>query len=284
MDTHSVAADPPLLQHLYFSAPAPHRRSTATALGGSLGLHVAVASALVWVSLMATRPVAPALEEEVTLIHYSPLPATETPPPPRLAAPPRPSAPTVLRRLPVLRGPAPPPRIVLKELPRGFQVLQAPRAIPTAIGPGGAATDAADYTGEGVEGGSGSGAAVVVPPGALVMVAPGGEDSTLMSGPTRTPFTVAPELKNREEVAAVLRRLYPRQERDAGIGGTSLVWLLIDEGGRVVRTRLKESSGHPALDRAALQVADRMKFSAGIYRDRRVKVWVAIPIIFELAP
>lgn len=104
----------------------------------------------------------------------------------------------------------------------------------------------------------------------------------LAAGPTFTPYTVKPELRNLAEVRQALEREYPPLLRESGVGGAVYVWFFIDETGRVVRTQLKQSSGHAALDRAALEVADIMEFSPALNRDQRVKVWVALPISFEV--
>lgn len=107
----------------------------------------------------------------------------------------------------------------------------------------------------------------------------GGSD--LSSAPTFTPYEVAPELKNRSEVQRALERHYPPLLRDAGIGGQPIVWFFIDENGRVQRTQLNKSSGHDALDQAALKVADIMEFSPALNRDKKVQVWVSLPITFR---
>jgi periplasmic protein TonB len=98
--------------------------------------------------------------------------------------------------------------------------------------------------------------------------------------PMFVPMTVRPRLLNVDEVERVLVRTYPLTLRNAGIGGTTLLWFLIDEEGRVLQTRLHTSSGLPGLDQAAMQVAETMRFSPALNRDRRVKVWVEIPIVF----
>ncbi|HLU26617.1 MAG TPA: energy transducer TonB [Longimicrobiales bacterium] len=105
-------------------------------------------------------------------------------------------------------------------------------------------------------------------------------ERNLADEPTFTPYTVAPELRNRSEVQRALERFYPPLLRDAGIGGRVLVWFFIDETGKVVNTRLRESSGYPALDEAALKVAEIMQFRPAVNRDRNVPVWVALPITF----
>ncbi len=103
----------------------------------------------------------------------------------------------------------------------------------------------------------------------------------ISAAPRFTPFTVRPELKNRSEIARALERNYPPLLRDAGIGGETLVWFFIDENGRVQKTQINKSSGYDALDQAALTVAEQMQFSPALNRDKKVPVWVAIPIVFS---
>jgi periplasmic protein TonB len=98
--------------------------------------------------------------------------------------------------------------------------------------------------------------------------------------PTFTPMTVRPELQNSAEIQRVLIRNYPPLLRDAGIGGTPIVWFFIDENGRVLKTQLSKSSGYPALDEASINVAQQMRFSPALNRDKKVQVWVEIPIVF----
>lgn len=96
-----------------------------------------------------------------------------------------------------------------------------------------------------------------------------------------TPMTVVPRLGNQREVERALERNYPPVLRDSGIGGSAEVWFFIDEDGRVLKTELKESSGYEQLDQAALRVADVMQFSPAWNRDKKVQVWVSIPITFR---
>ena len=104
--------------------------------------------------------------------------------------------------------------------------------------------------------------------------------SDLAAQPTFTPYTVKPDIINRDEVARALEREYPPLLRDAGIGGTVLVWFFIDENGKVVRTLVNKSSGHKPLDDAALAVAKIARFTPALNRDKRVPVWIALPITF----
>jgi TonB family protein len=103
----------------------------------------------------------------------------------------------------------------------------------------------------------------------------------LEDGPRYTPYTQEPALANAQDVARALQRNYPPLLRDSGVGGTTTVWLLIDERGSVRRKQVHKSSGHGALDDAALSVADRMRFRPAENRGVRVAVWVQIPITFS---
>ena len=107
-----------------------------------------------------------------------------------------------------------------------------------------------------------------------------GADRDISAAPTFTPWTVAPDIRNRSEVVAALEREYPPLLRDAGIGGTTEVWIFIDDQGVVQQTVVDKSSGHQALDDAALEVARRMQFTPALNRDKRVPVWIALPIKF----
>jgi protein TonB len=104
----------------------------------------------------------------------------------------------------------------------------------------------------------------------------------LRDEPAFTPYTVPPEVTNREEVQRALVREYPPLLRDAGIGGTVNVWFFIDATGQVQDTRLVAAGEDARLDDAALRVAETMRFSPARNRDRRVPVWVQMPIKFEV--
>lgn len=101
------------------------------------------------------------------------------------------------------------------------------------------------------------------------------------SGPVFVPTTVLPELLDRAGVARELERRYPRMLKEAGVGGAPLVWFFIDEEGRVVKTQLRESSGHAALDEVALEVGRTLRFRPALNRDRKVSVWVSLPMRFQ---
>lgn len=100
--------------------------------------------------------------------------------------------------------------------------------------------------------------------------------------PSFIPYTVAPVLKNREEVLRFLERVYPSTLRSAGIGGAVVLWLYIDEQGMVQRSVVAESSGYAQLDEAAQEVADRMVWKPAMNRDKKTAVWLSQAIDFSV--
>jgi TonB family protein len=94
------------------------------------------------------------------------------------------------------------------------------------------------------------------------------------------PVTVKPELLNRAEIVRSMQRLYPQTLLEAGVGGTVLVWLHLDENASVIETRIRKGSGFNLLDEAALKVAQTARFSPAYNRDQRVRVWVELPVLF----
>jgi len=109
-----------------------------------------------------------------------------------------------------------------------------------------------------------------------------GIEPDISAAPVFTPFTVAPSILNVPEVQRAMLRAYPAVLRDAGVGGTVRVYFFIDESGEVQDRRVDQSSGHPALDEAALAVADVYRFSPALNRDDPVPVWVSFPVTFRV--
>lgn len=107
-------------------------------------------------------------------------------------------------------------------------------------------------------------------------------EEELAAAPTFTPFTVAPSITNRDEVVAAMNEEYPPLLREAGIGGTVRVYFLIGADGLIKGTRVDKSSGHPAIDQAALRVASVYRFNPALNRDTPVPVWVSFPITFQV--
>lgn len=93
--------------------------------------------------------------------------------------------------------------------------------------------------------------------------------------------TQRPVLLNSEEVDETLKREYPSLLKDAGIGGTVIVHLFINEEGIAKNSLVKDGSGHKGLDDAALKIALVARFSPAMNRDKKVALWVEMPITFK---
>jgi protein TonB len=75
---------------------------------------------------------------------------------------------------------------------------------------------------------------------------------------------------------------YPRKARRMGYEGIVMLKVLIDENGRVDDLMLLESSGHTILDRAALSAVREWQFEPGTEGGIKKKMWVKIPVRFQL--
>lgn len=97
------------------------------------------------------------------------------------------------------------------------------------------------------------------------------------------PFQVAytlPALLNSDAVSRIIQRLYPPSLVERGVGGEAVLRIWLDERGRVVRSMVSSSAGHPALDAIALAVSDSMRFRPARNRDDSVRVIVRMPVVF----
>jgi protein TonB len=239
--------------NLLASRPKREGKAAAAATVTSTVVHVAIIGVLVWVTMAVGQDVGD--DEEITML--IPVVEEEEPPPPP-PPPPEPEAPVEVQEA--------------VEVPKGFLTLTPPDVVLPDIPPPnlGVRIDERDFTAQGIQGGRATGTLTEV------------TEDDITAAPAFTPYTVSPELKNRDAVARALERNYPALLRDAGVGGSVLVWLLIDEQGKVMRVQVKEPSEYEALDAAALKVAQTMEFTPALNRDKAVKVWVSIPIRFAV--
>jgi len=74
--------------------------------------------------------------------------------------------------------------------------------------------------------------------------------------------------------------IYPELAKKAGLEGMVTVSVLIGTDGRVEQVKVLKSI--PMLDEAAISAAKQYEFTPAKQRDRVVKVWMAIPIVFKL--
>ena len=75
---------------------------------------------------------------------------------------------------------------------------------------------------------------------------------------------------------------YPDLARRAGIEGTTVVKALVDIDGSIIEAKVLKSSGNQMLDQAALAAARKAKFTPAKQRDKYVRVYVSIPMRFQL--
>jgi protein TonB len=75
---------------------------------------------------------------------------------------------------------------------------------------------------------------------------------------------------------------YPSSLLNKGIGGRVLVTCTVDAEGRVAGTSIKQSSGHPDLDKAAISAVNKWKFKPATKGGRRIKATCVVPFNFEV--
>ncbi len=75
---------------------------------------------------------------------------------------------------------------------------------------------------------------------------------------------------------------YPSRLLSEGKGGKVLVACEIDEVGRLVSSKVRQSSGHAELDKAALSAVAKWKFKPGTKSGRKVRASCVVPFNFEV--
>jgi len=76
--------------------------------------------------------------------------------------------------------------------------------------------------------------------------------------------------------------VYPRALLNKNIGGRVLVAATIDANGTVTATSIRQSSGHSALDQAAIDAVSKWKFKPGVRSGRRTTATCVVPFNFEV--
>ena len=75
---------------------------------------------------------------------------------------------------------------------------------------------------------------------------------------------------------------YPRIARIRGYQGDVMLDVLVNKNGTVGDLKVIKSSGYPLLDRAAKSSVKHWLFEPGMVGKEKVKMWVRVPIRFEL--
>lgn len=75
---------------------------------------------------------------------------------------------------------------------------------------------------------------------------------------------------------------YPPESQQANEQGTVLLWVKVDAAGNPIVLTLRQTSGYPRLDRAALVAVRHWKFHPAAVAGIAVESEVAVPVRFEL--
>jgi len=75
---------------------------------------------------------------------------------------------------------------------------------------------------------------------------------------------------------------YPKRAIKRGHQGTVVLSVFVDERGRVKNLWVLTSSGHRLLDNAAVKAARNWAFEPGMRGNKKVAMWVKVPIKFQL--
>lgn len=249
-----------MFKNLVASEGKKRRTWTPTTATISLAVHGLLLAGAVYASVAAPAERKKA-EELVSFVELpeekAPEPKPEPPPPPPPDEPP---------------PKTPPP-------PKGFQELVPPKEPPPAIPDvdvSQPAVSAEDFTGLGQAGGTSKGVQGGTP-------AP-------QTRPEEEPgyaYEVAvldrkPELSNRNQVASLLQRLYPRMLQDAGIGGQTVMQFVIEANGKVDRESAKViQTSHEQFGEASIKIVERMTFKPGLYKGKPVRVLIQMPVTWQ---
>ena len=79
-----------------------------------------------------------------------------------------------------------------------------------------------------------------------------------------------------------IRPRYPEIAQEAGIEGTVVVQVFVDEKGRVKDTVILKGIPNTGLDEAATEAIRKVRFRPAKQRERAVAVWISIPVNFRL--
>ena len=74
---------------------------------------------------------------------------------------------------------------------------------------------------------------------------------------------------------------YPLSMWDQDIEGQTLLRVRVNDLGRVDDVEIMQSSGHPALDTAAVRGARSLRFEPARRNGKRIEVWAQVPVEFS---
>jgi TonB family protein len=112
--------------------------------------------------------------------------------------------------------------------------------------------------------------------GDALAIDPQGNQSELMSAPITPPSADLMELRNPKPP-------YPITSRENGEQGAVMLYACISDHGKVERLDLAQSSGHPALDRSALNTVRHWSFRPAQESGKAIPMCYRLPIRFLLS-
>ena len=77
---------------------------------------------------------------------------------------------------------------------------------------------------------------------------------------------------------------YPLELWDLGIEGETTLRVRVTDMGVVDSVEVAESSGHLALDSAAIHGVRDLRFQPGRSNGKRVRMWATLPVVFSRRP
>lgn len=210
----------------------------------------------------------PLRKHEEELVDYQEIDQNKPkePEPPKPEPPPPPPPPT----------PEAPPPVV-----KGFQELVPPQEPPKEIkapDPNQQAVNVNDFSGVGKAGGVANGVDNGQAQDVTNRTAPPDEGTYELSA-----VEEQPSLSNSSEIQRQLSRQYPPLLRDAGVTGTVTLRMRVMEDGTVDPSSVSvENSTQEGFADAAKHVVERMRFRPAKVGGKAVKVWVTLPVTFQL--
>ena len=263
-------------------------------IGISLLLHAILLGGFLW---LAAADDAEAAEEEIDPEDITYIDVSEVPPPPEVDEPepvieePEPApqqqvetpAPTPTPRPPRVT----PPAVTAPDRPAGFQELRPPRE---ALGvpppqPSQEPVSAEDFGGRGTPGGVAGGNPPPPSPPSSGGTGTGGEGNA-EANQTYTASAVdrVAELRNRNDLATAMRRLYPTALREAGVGGRVVVQFVVSAEGRVNAGSIRIiSAAHPQLGEQTRRAVADFRFRPAQKGNRNVRQLVQMAIDWQPA-
>ncbi len=99
----------------------------------------------------------------------------------------------------------------------------------------------------------------------------------------KTPVSSGPKVvKASPAYATNPRPKYPRVARRRGYEGVVMLKVMVDREGKANEVLVLKSSGHGILDRSAVNAVRKWVFTPGTVNGKRAKMWVQVPVRFEL--